>query len=200
MPHWRPRPKEPALNPFTLVLTALALSADAFAASAGRGLSMRRFAWPQALWIAGACGVFQGLMPVVGWALGRAFTGAIAAADHWIAFAVLAGLGLKLWWEAWHSRGQADARESLSVRQILMLALATSVDALAAGVSLAFLQVNIALAAAVIAAITTVVCLGGVAVGHLAGRWLARFAEFAGGLLLIGIGVKILVEHLSAGI
>lgn len=182
-----------------MVFTAFALAADAFAVSLGQGLTWRRFEWRPALLLAGMCGLLQGTMPLLGWALGQTFADAIAAADHWIAFGLLTVIGVKMLWEAWHSRDDEtpQAQPRLSLRKVTLLALATSIDALAVGVTFAFLEVNIALAAAVIAFVTFAACLVAVALGLRAGRWLASWAEVAGGLVLIGIGVKILVEHLG---
>lgn len=185
----------------TLVLTAFALSADAFAVSVSRGLRMPRFEWRKALLLAACCGVFQAVMPIAGWALGSAFADAIEGFDHWIAFALLAAIGAKLLWEAWKNR-TADERVEptpLTVREAILLGIATSIDAMAVGVSFAFLDVNVWVAAAVIGVVTFAVCLFGVRLGHRAGHLLAEWAEVIGGLILIGIGVRILVEHLSAG-
>lgn len=182
-----------------LFLTAVGLAADATAVAVGRGLRMPRLDWRQALLLAITFGVFQGLMPVIGWALGSAFVGIIASADHWIAFGLLSAIGIKMLWEAWRSRGDDDSagQPAVTVRAAVLLGVATSIDALAVGVSLAFLDVNIVLAAIVIAVVTTALSLVGVVVGHKAGTWLAGWAEAIGGLLLIGIGTAILIEHLS---
>ena len=185
----------------TLVLTAFALSADAFAVSVSRGLRMPRFEWRKALLLAACCGVFQAVMPIVGSALGSAFADAIEGFDHWIAFALLAAIGAKLLWDAWKNRAADERVEPtpLGVREAILLGIATSIDAMAVGVSFAFLDVNVWIAASVIGIITCAVCLIGVRLGHRAGHLLAEWAEVVGGLILIGIGVRILVEHLSAG-
>ncbi|MCB2412642.1 manganese efflux pump MntP family protein [Demequina sp. TTPB684] len=195
-----------------LLLTAVGLAADAFAVSVSKGLQMRHFRWAPSLAIALTFGLFQGLMPVMGWALGSAFSGPIAAFDHWLAFGLLTAIGAKMVWEARvGSREEAQSAPEASTpdsarpeastlvlrkRELLTLGVATSIDALAVGISLAVLDVNIAQAAVVIAVITAALSLAGVRLGHHAGRHLGAWAELFGGLVLIGIGVKILIEHL----
>lgn len=198
-----PRPpalawKDRALSPLTLALTALALSSDAFAVAVSRGLTMRHFAWRPALLLAGMCGLFQAGMPVIGWFAGQAFADVISGFDHWIAFGLLAAIGGHMLWEAWSTRDdeERDPRP-LSVRRATMLAFATSIDALAVGVGFAFLDVNITVAAIVIGLVTFLATAAGVRIGHRAGARLAQWAELAGGLVLIVIGVKILIEHLA---
>ena len=189
------------MSPLTLVLTAFALSADAFAVSVSRGIRMPRFEWRKALLLAACCGAFQGLMPILGWALGSAFADAIEGFDHWVAFALLAGIGAKLLWDAWKSRHDEERAEPapLMLREAILLGIATSIDAMAVGVSFAFLDVNVWIAAAVIAVITFAVSLLGVRLGHRAGHLLAEWAEIIGGVILIAIGARILVDHLFGG-
>jgi putative Mn2+ efflux pump MntP len=186
-----------------LLLTAAGLAADAFAVSVSKGLQMRHFRWGPSVAIALTFGAFQAVMPVIGWALGSAFADAIVTFDHWIAFGLLLAIGAKMLWEARASGAQQNAVAALGsvrvvrARELLTLGIATSVDALAVGVSLAFLDVSISQAALVIGVITAVLSLVGVRLGHHAGRHLGAWAELLGGLVLIGIGVKILVEHLT---
>ena len=187
-----------------LLLTAVGLAADAFAVSVSQGLQMRHFRWAPSVAIALTFGAFQGAMPVVGWALGTAFSKPIAAFDHWIAFGMLLAIGSKMLWEA-RSASADETTERTAIgsgrvirtRELLTLGIATSVDALAVGVSFAFLDVNITRAALVIGVITAALSLVGVRLGHHAGKRLGAWAELLGGLVLIGIGVKILVEHLT---
>ena len=202
------------MSPITLTLTAFGLAADAFAVSVAKGMRMRSLDLRPALAIALTFGLFQGVMPLIGWLLGASFAGVIEPWDHWIAFALLAGIGAKMLWEARQgddaeadSAAELDSAEAsaagaqggyrIGKRELLVLGFATSVDALAVGVSLSFLQADIWVAAGVIAAVTFVLAMVGVRLGHHAGSWLSRGAEVAGGLVLIGIGVKILVEHLG---
>lgn len=188
----------------TLIVTAIGLSADAFAVSVGRAMRWRHFAWKPALALALTFGGFQALMPVLGWALGSAFADAIVEVDHWIAFGLLAMIGGKMIWESFRELRSDDdnAAERVSVPRIgvgalLLLGLATSIDALAVGVSLALLGVSIVLAAVVIGVITGGISLLGVALGQRAGHRLSGSAELIGGAVLIAIGVKILIEHLG---
>lgn len=207
----------------TLIVTAIGLAADAFAVAVGRGMRWPHFAWRPALAIALTFGAFQALMPVVGWALGSAFAGAIATFDHWVAFGLLAAIGGKMMWEARGDFRPADAgtrgdqpagrdagaalaedvsavamRPRVRTGELLLLGIATSVDALAIGVSFALLDVSIAMAAVLIGVVTAALSLGGVAIGHHAGRHLKAYAELLGGAVLIGIGIKILLDHLGA--
>lgn len=192
----------------TLIVTAIGLAADAFAVSVGRGMRWHRFAWRPALAIALTFGAFQAAMPVLGWALGSAFADSIVAYDHWVAFGLLAAIGGKMMWESRGSlapRADADGPATgpfptprVGVGELLVLGVATSIDALAVGVSLALLDVSIVGAAILIGVVTAALSLGGVAIGHHAGRRLSACAELVGGLVLVGIGVKILLDHLLA--
>ncbi|MDN4473903.1 manganese efflux pump MntP [Demequina zhanjiangensis] len=188
----------------TLLLTALGVSADAFAVSVGKGLHLRRLVWKPALQLAFTFGLFQALMPVIGWLLASTFAAQMEAFDHWIAFGLLAAIGAKMLWEA----RTADADDAddvpdheirVPLKELVVLGIATSIDALAVGISFAFLDVDIVLAVVVIGVVTFVASLAGYRVGHHAGKHLRSWAEIAGGLVLIGIGVKILVDHLMAG-
>jgi len=197
MVHWTP--KAYLLSLIVLLLTSAGLAADAFAVSVGKGMHLRAFAWRPALALAVTFGAFQALMPVIGWALGSSLAGSIVAYDHWIAFGLLAAIGAKMMWE---SRGVTDegreAQPAIRVRELLILGVATSIDALAVGVSFAFLDVSITEAAITIGLVTAALSLLGVWLGHYAGRRLSSCAELIGGLVLIGIGTKILVDHLTA--
>jgi putative Mn2+ efflux pump MntP len=184
----------------SLALIALGVSADAFAVALGRGLHMRRFDYRSAALVAVTFGVFQGAMPLIGWLLASAFAREIVAVDHWIAFGLLALVGGKMLYEAFSADEDDEPDiERIHLRQLLVLALATSIDALAVGISFAFLEVSILGAAGLIALVTLVVSFLGVVLGHRAGARLGRPAEVVGGVILILIGVSILVEHLSAG-
>lgn len=180
-----------------LLLIAVGVSADAFAVSLSQGVTMRRFRWRDALLIAGLFGIFQALMPLLGWLLGKGFADAISGVDHWIAFGLLALIGGKMLWEAFHDDdGEVDDDESsLNLRGLLILAVATSIDALAVGVSFAVLPVNLPLALVLIGVVTFVISLAGVRLGWSVGSWLGKPAEILGGLILIGIGLRILLDH-----
>lgn len=207
-----------------LFLIAVGLSMDAFAVSVCKGLCMKRLNMRQALVIALFFGGFQGLMPLLGWALGTQFERYITPVDHWIAFGLLALIGGKMLWDAFHEedspcvcgrdcatcqrRGGADcddpeaARQApiappLDYRELVMLAIATSIDALAVGITFAFLGVNIWVAITIIGVTTFVLSLVGVVVGNQFGSRFEKPATIAGGIVLILIGLKILIEHLA---
>lgn len=183
-----------------LALIGVGLSMDAFAVSICKGLGMKRLRMGQALVIALFFGGFQALMPLLGWFLGSGFQSLIEPVDHWIAFALLAFIGAKMLWDAFRGDGEEDALaadDRLDVREILMLAVATSIDALAVGISFAFLQVDIVPAVALIGIITFALSFVGVAVGHAFGSRFEKPATIIGGFVLIAIGLKILLEHLG---
>ena len=170
------------------------LSMDAFAASVCKGLGMDRLRWRQAGVLALSFGGFQALMPLLGWLLGRRFESYITSVDHWIAFLLLGVIGGKMIQDALHPE-----EESCSVgfdwQELLALSVATSIDAMAVGVTFAFLQVDILPAACLIGCTTFCLSLVGVWVGRRFGsRWREK-AAIAGGVILILIGLKILLEH-----
>ena len=184
-----------------LALIAVGLSMDAFAVSVCKGLGMKRLDMGQALVIALFFGGFQALMPLAGWALGSGFQSYIEPVDHWIAFALLAFIGGKMLYDAFHEEDGdepvAGEAAGLDLKEILMLAIATSIDALAVGISFAFLQVDIVPAISLIGVITFALSLVGVAAGHQFGARFEKPATIVGGLVLILIGLKILLEHLG---
>ncbi|WP_302588338.1 manganese efflux pump MntP family protein [uncultured Ruminococcus sp.] len=182
-----------------LFLTAIALSMDAFAVSVCKGLGMRRMRYDQALVISLYFGVFQALMPLIGWLLGTSFSRYIQEFDHWIAFVLLAFLGGKMLWDVFHEKEdgeQESAERRLDHRELFMLAIATSIDALAVGIAFACLDVNIWSSISIIGVTTLVISFAGVWIGNRFGNRFQKKAEIAGGLVLILIGVKILAEHL----
>lgn len=182
-----------------LLLTAIALSMDAFAVSVCKGLGMRRMRYDQALVISLYFGVFQALMPLIGWLLGTSFSRYIQAFDHWITFVLLAFLGGKMLWDVFHEKEdgeQESAERRLDHRELFMLAIATSIDALAVGIAFACLDVNIWSSISIIGVTTLVISFAGVWIGNRFGNRFQKKAEIAGGLVLILIGVKILAEHL----
>lgn len=180
-----------------LLLVAVGLSMDAFAVSVCKGLGMRRIDGRIALILAALFGAFQGLMPVLGWFMGSQFLWLIQPVDHWIAFGLLSFIGGKMVWDALHEDPDGEVVQTrVDWREFLMLSVATSIDALAVGISYAALDVDISWAALLIGATTFVLSLVGVVVGHLFGKRFERPAQVVGGVVLIGIGVKVLVEHL----
>ena len=182
-----------------LALIAVGLSMDAFAVSICKGLGMRKLNWRHALVIALFFGAFQGIMPVIGWALGTQFESYITSIDHWIAFGLLSFIGAKMLWDAFHEEDECTdcADERLNIRELVMLAVATSIDALAIGITFAFLHVDIVPAALAIAITTFTLSFIGVAAGNSFGSRFRKPATIAGGVVLIAIGIKILLEHLG---
>ena len=170
------------------------LSMDAFAASICKGLAMGRIRWRQGMVIALLFGGFQALMPLLGWALGRQFEGYITSIDHWIAFLLLGWIGGKMVWDAFHDEGDC-CPAGFDLREVLMLAVATSIDALAVGITFAFLRVDILPAVSLIGITTFLLSIAGVKAGNLFGSRYKSKAELAGGILLILMGTKILLEH-----
>ena len=182
-----------------LLLLALALAADAFAVSLVRG-SVGEHRLLRALEVGLAFGAAQGLMPLIGWALGMLFAEAIEAVDHWIAFGLLSILGLKMIREAW-----LDEPEELVPSRsgfwlgLLAAALATSIDAAAAGLTLDLFAPPVWLCCLVIGVVTALLSTAGYWFASRVGERLGRWAEAGGGLVLIALGVRILVEHLGLG-
>lgn len=183
---------------FEIFLTGVGLSMDAFAVSIGKGLSMKKFNKTTALTCGLWFGIFQALMPLVGFMLGFRFQGVIRSIDHWIAFVLLALIGGNMIREAFSEEDDA-ASDAVDVKTMFILAVATSIDALAVGVTYAFLNVRIAPAVCLIGVTTFVIATCGVAVGHLFGKKYEQRAEIFGGAILIAIGLKILLEHLFFG-
>lgn len=182
----------------TLLIIAVGVSADAFAVAIAKGLHMRRITLRDAGGLAIGFGLFQALMPLAGWLLGRSFRGYITEVDHWIAFGLLVLIGAKMIREALTGRDDDDDdSDGIGLRELLVLSVATSIDALAVGISFAFLEVAILPAVALIGILTAVVTLIGVIIGRRAGGRFGRPAEILGGVILILIGTRILFEHLG---
>ena len=192
------------MNFIALIFTAFALSMDAFAVSITKGITIKNLKKSTAIKMALAFGLFQGGMPLLGWILGFSFKDYIEAIDHWIAFIVLGFIGFNMIKGFFEERKEekseldisATTNESdVSNKEIIMLAIATSIDALAVGISFAFLNVNIVSAASLICIITFLVCLIGVFVGNKVGDIFHGYAELVGGVILILIGFSIFNEH-----
>jgi putative Mn2+ efflux pump MntP len=181
-----------------LFFIALGLSMDAFAVALCKGLNMRVYNRKYSFLIAAFFGGFQALMPLVGWLLGTQFARYIRDFDHWVAFALLAFIGGKMVYESFKKEDCCGKKkESFDLKELLMLSVATSIDALAAGVTFAFLSVNIFGAVLLIGAVTFILSASGVAIGNRFGIRYKNKAELAGGLALIFMGIKILLEHLD---
>lgn len=179
-----------------IFLIGVGLAMDAFAVSICKGLSMDRIKVKNALIIGAYFGLFQGGMPIVGYLLGVQFQDKIVAIDHWVAFVLLGLIGANMIREAL-SKEDVEPDDSVNFKTMIVLAFATSIDALAIGVTFAFLQVNIIYAATVIAVVTFVISLAGVKIGNIFGVKYKSKAEFVGGAILILLGLKILLEHLG---
>ena len=184
-----------------LFLLGIGLAMDAFAVSVCKGLGMRRLNKKQTLIIGLYFGGFQALMPLIGWILGSQFQKYITSIDHWIAFILLSFIGGKMMIEAireWNEEETVDVMDApLDHKNMLVLAVATSIDALAVGITFAFLDTPIIEAITIIGITTMVISIIGVVVGNFFGSRYKSKAEFIGGLILILLGLKILLEHLG---
>jgi manganese efflux pump family protein len=188
------------VNPISVVAIAFAMSTDAFAAAIAKGAALHRPSWREALRTGTIFGVIEAITPLVGWLIGSAAAKYASEWDHWIAFTLLAGLGARMIWVGFRS-DQSDDDERPQSHSFWILALtglATSIDALAVGVGLAFVEVHIVWVAAAIGMATFMMVTVGVMLGRALGAIVGRRAEILGGLLLVGIGIAILFEHLSA--
>ncbi len=181
-----------------LLLLSVGLSMDAFAVSVCKGLAMKKITLRSACIVGAWFGAFQALMPLLGWLLGTQFAGYITQYDHWIALILLGFIGLNMIREALgKEEKEEDAGSALTVRAMLPMAVATSIDALAVGVTFAFLEVNVLAAVCVIGAVTFLLSALGVKAGSVAGLRCKSKAELCGGVILILLGLKILLEHLG---
>lgn len=185
-----------------LALIGVGLSMDAFAVSICKGLSMRKVDKKYMLVLAAFFGGFQALMPTLGWLLGSQFQAYITAIDHWIAFILLALIGGKMILDVIKEKGEneevcPDDSVRIDLKEFFLLAVATSIDALAVGITFAFLQVKLASSVTIIGCITFCFTIAGVLIGNVFGTKFKDKATILGGIILIGIGVKILLEHLG---
>ncbi len=179
-----------------LFLIAVGLSMDAFAVSVCKGLAMPKCTFKKAAIVGLWFGGFQALMPAIGYILGAQFQEAIASIDHWIAFVLLALIGGNMIHEALDN-DEEEADASLNVKTMFLLAVATSIDALAIGITFAFLKVNIIPAVCFIGIVTFIISFAGVKIGNVFGARYKNKAEIVGGVILILLGLKILLEHLG---
>ena len=182
---------------FEIFMIGVGLSMDAFAVSVCKGLNMKTLNRKHALVIGLFFGGFQGIMPLLGWLLGKQFERYITAFDHWIAFILLAFIGFNMIRESREEAEEEKAFTGVNFKELLLLSVATSIDALAVGVTFAFLQVKIVPAVTIIGCTTFVLSLAGVYVGNVFGARYKSRAELTGGVILILIGLKILLEHLG---
>ena len=185
-----------------LALIGVGLSMDAFAVSICKGLSMRKVDKKYMFVLAVFFGGFQALMPTLGWLLGSRFQSYITAVDHWIAFILLALIGGKMILDVIKEKGEneevcPDDSVRIDLKEFFLLAVATSIDALAVGITFAFLQVKLASSVTIIGCITFCFTIAGVLIGNVFGTKFKDKATVLGGVILIAIGVKILLEHLG---
>lgn len=185
------------MSTLEIIIIALGLAMDAFAVSLGKGLALERVVPRHALTAGIWFGGFQALMPIIGYYLGYSFSDVVHSIDHWIAFALLLLIGGNMIREAiWGD--QKSHNGDFGVRNMLLMAFATSIDAMAVGISMAFLGINIWRAAAIIGIITLLLSATGIYLGRSVGSKLGDKAGIIGGIVLIAIGTKILIEHLAA--
>lgn len=182
-----------------IFLIGVGLSADAFSVAVCKGLNMRKLNMKHAYIIALFFGGFQALMPLIGYLLGTSFSSYIESFDHWIAFVLLAFIGGKMAIEAIREKDEDEEEKTdvLKIGELTVMAIATSIDALAVGITFAFLKVNILFSILLIGVTTFALSLGGVLLGNRFGAKYKSKAELAGGIILVLIGVKILLEHLG---
>ena len=184
---------------FTTLLTGFALAMDAFAVSVTKGMTLRRITSFISFKIAFLFGLFQGLMPFIGWLIGIRFQIYIKAIDHWIALFLLSFIGLKMIFEAYEDNRNPELTvtcdDELNNTELLILSIATSIDALAIGVSFAFLNVHIIPLCLSIGVITFILCFLGVMIGRALGPIFKNYSQIIGGIILILIGINILNEH-----
>lgn len=181
-----------------LILLSVGLAMDAFAVAICKGLNMRKMNYKNALILALFFGGFQALMPAIGYLLGKQFEKYITSIDHWIAFILLSIIGIQMIAESFKKdEDKEEDADKLNLKEYFMLAIATSIDALAVGISLAFLSVSLVKSISFIGIITFVISFAGVFIGNKFGARFKSKAEFAGGAILILIALKILLGHLG---
>lgn len=188
------------MNPFSILLLGFAMSTDAFAAAIGKGAAMARPRFAQALRVGLIFGTIEAITPVIGWLIGRGASRYIQAWDHWIAFGLLVALGLHMVFNALRPKSDVpvDPQKKHGFVALALTGIATSIDALAVGIGLAFVNTPIAVVAVVIGLCTFVMVTLGVMLGRVLGAVVGKNAEVLGGFILIGVGVAILYEHLAA--
>lgn len=185
----------------SIMLLAFGLSMDAMAVSAARGLAVRQIRFRHVALVAGFFGGFQALMPLFGWLLGNSVGKAIAAWDHWVIFALLGAIGGKMLWESFYHNAEAEPlneADAFGLKVMLLLAIATSIDALAAGFALPLMGAPLGLSLATIGITTATLSALGLFAGHRFGAALGSRLDAVGGIVLIGLGTTTLIQHLSA--
>jgi len=184
------------MDTITLLMIAFGLSMDAFAVSISNGMTIKHQRANHALRIGMFFGSFQAVMPLIGWSAGLSFRELISGVDHWIAFGLLTFIGVKMIYESKKMEDQEKETKPLNLPTLLLLSVATSIDALAVGISFALLKISIITPIIVIGTVTFILSSIGVLIGNKVGHFFEKKIEILGGLILIGIGIKILLEHL----
>jgi len=185
-----------SLDLLSILLIAIGLAIDCFAVSISGSIAMKRITPAQILRVALSFGAFQAGMTALGWLLGQTFVDLIESFDHWIAFGLLAFVGLRMIWESFRTDSDVRAVDITTGLALLVLSIATSIDALAVGVSFAFFDINLAYACLIIGTIALALTAMGLSLGKKIGKVVGKRAEIVGGIVLIGIGIRILFEHL----
>lgn len=181
---------------YEILLISIGLAMDAFAVSICKGLSMKKMNWKNAVIIALYFGVFQALMPLIGYFLGMTFESIVTTFDHWVAFALLTLIGGGMIKESFDDEDEKK-NDRVDFKTMVVLAIATSIDALAVGITFAFFDVNIVLAVSIIGIITFIISVLGVKIGNRFGDKYQNKAQLMGGIILVLLGFKILLEHLG---
>lgn len=179
-----------------ILLISIGLAMDAFAVSVCKGLAMKKMSWKKAIIIGLYFGIFQAVMPVIGYFLGTTFERFITNVDHWIAFILLVGIGINMVKEAFDKESE-NRNDDVDVKTMLVLSIATSIDALAIGITFACLKIHIVMPVITIGLITFIISVIGVKIGNRFGDKYEKKAEIMGGVILILLGIKILLEHLG---
>lgn len=180
---------------FEIILIGVGLAMDAFAVSLCKGLSSKLFSFKKCIIVGLYFGIFQGIMPLLGYMLGISFEELIVAIDHWIAFVLLVLIGINMMKESF-SCCDDNLNDKVDFFEMVPLAIATSIDALTVGITFAFLQVDIFVAIIIISFLTLLICIVGFFIGNIFGNKFEKKAKFIGGMILIFMGIKILIEHL----
>lgn len=184
------------MEPIEILLISVSLAMDAFAVAVCKGLAFRKMNWKKAIIIGLYFGTFQAIMPIIGYLLGTTFDHFIISIDHWIALILLAGIGINMIKDSLSDESE-NCNENVDVKTMIILAIATSIDALAVGITLACLKVNIVLPVISIGTITFILSVIGVKIGNKFGNIYKAKAEMTGGIILILLGIKIVLEHLK---
>ncbi len=181
---------------FGIIILSIGLGMDAFAISVCKGISFKKGNLKKSVIVATYMGVFQAIMPVLGYYLGISFADKITSIDHWLAFALLFVIGVKMIKEALNKDIEV-VNDNVDFKEMIVLAIATSIDALAVGITFAFLNVNLWFAITLIGSITFILSLIGTKIGIIFGNKYEKKAELLGGIILILLGIKIVLEHLN---